>query len=402
MVFRPYEVHIAFRWLVKGRGQTLLLFAGIAIGVAVQFFLSSLIGGLQLSLIERTVGSAPHVYVLPADSIPVSFLSAESQAVDFRKVPPTENREILSWQTYFDYLKKIPDVRAVCPVASGQAFIERAGLSLAVTVKGILAEEGARIYNLEKNLKSGRLDLVGNSAILGQTVGEKLQLSIGDRFFLRNSLGSGDFFTAAGIVDLGSVQANALVFTSLDRARSFLSLRGITSLEVKLKDVFESEALARRVQPEFSRVKFESWQARNAELLTALRSQSGSSAVIQFFVLFAISLGIASVLGIAALQKSRQLGILKAMGVDNRGAARIFLIQGLSLGTGGSILGMAIGYGLGEAFLEFFGPGTFSLQLNVPNFLIPAVLAVIGSAIASTIPARRAAKLSPIEVIRNG
>jgi len=402
MFFRPYEVHIAFRWLVKGRAQSVLLFCGIAMGVAVQFFLSSLIGGLQLSLIERTIGSAPHVYVLPADSIPVSFLSGDSQAVDFRKVPPTESREILSWQPYLDYLKKIPDVKAVCPVASGQAFIERGGLSLTVTVKGILPEEGASIYNFERNLKSGKLDLVGDSTILGKTIAEKLQLSIGDRFFIRNSLGVGDFFTVGGMIDLGSVQANALVFMSLDRARSFLSLRGITSLEVKVEDVFESEALARKVEPEFSRVKLESWQARNAELLTALRSQSGSSAVIQFFVLFAISLGIASVLGIAAVQKSRQLGILKAMGVDNRGAARIFLVQGLSLGIGGSTLGIALGYAIGKVFLEFFGPGTFGLQLRVPNFILPAVLAIIGSAIASTIPARRASKLSPIEVIRNG
>jgi lipoprotein-releasing system permease protein len=206
----------------------------------------------------------------------------------------------------------------------------------------------------------------------------------------------------AGVVDLGSVQANAQVFLSLDRARSFLGLRGVTAIEVKVRDVFGAEALARRLGREFSRVRIESWQARNQELLTALRSQSSSSGVIQFFVLFAISLGIASVLGIAAVQKSRQLGILKAMGVDNRGAARIFLIQGLTLGLGGSLAGIGLGYAISAAFLRFFGTGTFGLQLNAFNLITPAVLAIVGAAAASVIPARSASRLSPIEVIRNG
>jgi lipoprotein-releasing system permease protein len=107
-------------------------------------------------------------------------------------------------------------------------------------------------------------------------------------------------------------------------------------------------------------------------------------------------------LGIAAVQKSRQLGILKAMGVDNRGAARIFLIQGLALGAGGSIIGIALGYFIGAAFLKSFGTGAFGLQLGPFNLIVPAVLAVVGSAVASVIPARKAARLSPIEVIRNG
>jgi len=85
MILRPYETHIAFRFLLKGRGQTALLLGGIAVGVAVQFFLSSLIGGLQLSLIERTIGSAPHIYVLPPDDLPTSILAGEGATVDSEK-----------------------------------------------------------------------------------------------------------------------------------------------------------------------------------------------------------------------------------------------------------------------------------------------------------------------------
>ena len=402
MIVRPYETHIAFRFLLKGRGQTVLLLAGIAVGVAVQFFLSSLIGGLQLSLIDRTVGSAPHVFILPSDSIPTSVLAGEGAIVDSRRVLYTENREILAWQSYLDFVKGLPEVTAACPVAGGQGLIERGGASDAVAVKGIEPVEGARVYNFDRNLRAGGPELTGDGAIVGRSLADKFRLELGDSFFVRNSRGTGVFFTVTGIIDLGAEQANAVVFLALDRARSFLGLNGVSSIEIKVRDVFAAESLAGRLRAEFSRVKVESWQVRNRELLTALRSQSGSSNIIQFFVLFAISLGIASVLGIAAVQKSRQLGILKAMGVDNRGAARIFLIQGLTLGFLGSLLGIGFGYVLGVLFIKYFGPGTFGLQLEAFNLVTPAVLAVLGSAAASLIPARRAARLSPIEVIRNG
>ncbi|HDT14428.1 MAG TPA: ABC transporter permease [Candidatus Aminicenantes bacterium] len=402
MILRPYETHIAFRFLLKGRGQTALLLGGIAVGVAVQFFLSSLIGGLQLSLIERTIGSAPHIYVLPPDDLPTSILAGEGATVDSRRVPYAEMTEILSWRRYYDFLKGAAGVTAACPVAGGQGFIERGGATETIAVKGLMPEEGAVIYRFDRNLKAGRGDVGGESAILGLSIAERLRLDLGDRFFVRNSKGGGDTFTLTGIIDLGSVQADAIVFLSLDRARSFLGLDGVSAIEVKVGDPFAAEALAAGFRGEFSRVKFESWQERNRELLTALRSQSGSSGVIQFFVLFAISLGIASVLGIAAVQKSRQLGILKAMGVDDRGAARIFLIQGLTLGLVGSALGIGLGYAIGAAFLRFFGTGEFGLELEALNLVVPAVLAVTGSALASLVPARKAARLSPIEVIRNG
>ena len=401
MIIRPYEAHIAFRFLLKGRGQTILLLAGIAVGVAVQFFLSSLIGGLQLSLIERTVGSAPHVFILPADSIPTSVLADDGAAVDSRRVLYTENREILSWRSYLDFVKGLPEVTSACPVAGGQGLIERGGASDTVAVKGIEPGEGARIYNFDRNLKAGDPELSGDKAIVGQALADDFRLELGDRFFARSGRGTGDFFTVTGIVDLGSEQANAIIFLSLDRARSFLGLNGISSIEAKVRDVFAAEPLAARLRTEFTRVKIESWQETNQELLTALRSQSGSSGIIQFFVLFAVSLGIASVLGIAAVQKSRQLGILKAMGVDNRGAGRIFLIQGLVLGVAGSLLGIGLGYVIGMLFIKYSASG-FDLRLDAFTFITPAVLAVLGSAAASLIPARRAARLSPIEVIRNG
>ena len=403
MIVRPYEFMIAWRFLVKGRLQTILILFGIAAGVSVQFFLSALIGGLQISLIQRTVGTAPHILALPADSLPQSLAGKDKEGViDFKPALYKENQEILSWQQYVIFFKSNPAVTAACPVAGGQGFIEKGGGSYSVAVKGIVNPDGKSIYKFDKNLKSGSSEIGGDSAIIGSSLADKLKLATSDRIFVRNNRGSGDFFTVTGIVDLGAEQANSIVFLNLERARNFFQYDGVTSIEIQIKDVFQANALAEKFRNEFSRIKIESWQERNKELLTALRSQSSSSDIIQFFVLFSISLGIASVLGIAAVQKSRQLGILKAMGVDNRGAASIFLIQGLLLGSIGALIGILLGYGMGVLFMKTAGTGTFELEITAAKLLWPVVLAVFASAAASVIPARRASKLSPIEVIRNG
>ncbi|MEG3072093.1 MAG: FtsX-like permease family protein [Candidatus Syntrophopropionicum ammoniitolerans] len=148
----------------------------------------------------------------------------------------------------------------------------------------------------------------------------------------------------------------------------------------------------------------ESWQERNKELLSGLRSQDTSSAMIQFFVLLSITLGIASVLAIIAIQKSRQLGILKAMGTNDKGAARIFIIQGFSMGFAGALVGILLGLGLAELFMigtKSSGGPTYELKITLTNILLPALLATAAASVAALVPARRAAGLNPMEVIRN-
>ena len=395
-----YEWMIALRFLVKGKGQTLLIILGIAVGVAVQFFLASLIGGLQLSLIDNTVGSAPHITVLPADRIAKALVESPGKT-DNRKVLYEERTEIYSWQQYVNDLKKDPRILHAAPAANGSGFIERGVSVVPVFVKGLTAEDGLAIYKIREKTTAGIPELASDSALLGKAIADRLTLAIGDKFYLRNSKGDQVFLRVGGIFDLGAAAGNELVVMSMDMVRSFFAIEGVSAIEVQVKDVFAAEKIAREYGRQYERVKLESWQEKNRQLLTALSSQSSSSDTIQFFVLVSISLGIASVLAIAAVQKQRQLGILKAMGATNRSASKIFIIQGFLLGSVGSVLGVAFGLFLAFGFLRGTKV-TFGLEINAKTLVTPIVLALVASVIASTIPARRAAKLSPIEVIRNG
>lgn len=127
--------------------------------------------------------------------------------------------------------------------------------------------------------------------------------------------------------------------------------------------------------------------------------------MIQTFVLMSVIIGIASVLSNSVVQKSRQIGILKAMGTKDRQSSLIFMFQGLFLGIGGAVAGMCLGVILYTGFINAISTSSASFlgsRYNVPFIIGSGLVAVISSVVASLLPAIKSRKLDPIEVIRNG
>ena len=126
----------------------------------------------------------------------------------------------------------------------------------------------------------------------------------------------------------------------------------------------------------------------------------------QVFVLVEVLLGISSVLAISVVQRSKQLGILKAMGIKDRDASLIFVFQGLMLGFIGALLGILLGFGLLYFFTKFAvnpdGSPVVPIYINTGFLVLSGLFAVASAVIASLIPARLSSKLNPIEVIKNG
>ncbi|MPM87478.1 hypothetical protein SDC9_134574 [bioreactor metagenome] len=178
-------------------------------------------------------------------------------------------------------------------------------------------------------------------------------------------------------------------------------------MQLTADQVFQADtiaaAFAGRLDQELFQV--DNWKAQNAQLLSGLQGQSISSYMIQVFVMISVVLGIASVLAITVLQKSKQVGILKAMGIRNKAAGYIFLFEGLLLGIGGAVLGILFGLGLTYVFTHFAlnadGTPIIALYINYQFIGISGLIAVLASTMAALIPAIRSTKLNPIDIIRN-
>lgn len=408
----PFELIVALRYLREGRGQTWLILTGVGVGVGVIIFLSSLIGGLQDSLIERTLGTQAHVVVRPREEIP-RVLPAGVGVVREAQIerPAQRVRSIVQWQRAQADIDGIPGVIATAPSISGAAIAVRGDGANSVLVRGIDPESYRGIVDLEGFLIEGRLKMDGFEAVIGTGLAKDLGLRVGDRFRLRVGTERDDVarvaYTVTGIFDIGNKDLNARwVLVSLRAAQTLFALEGgVSAIEVKGGEIYDAERLAVEIAGRTGLVA-DSWMRANAQLLTGLRSQSSSSIMIQVFVILAVALGIASVLAVSVVQKSREIGILRATGTSRRQILRIFLIEGTIVGLLGSAVGIALGIALGAFFSSLAtnpdGSPTFPVSLDVVLYLRSAALAIGVGLAAAILPARRAARMDPAQVIRTG
>lgn len=216
--------------------------------------------------------------------------------------------------------------------------------------------------------------------------------------------GVGDVYLGAGVFDLGNREVNRRwVVVSTRAAQTMLDLvGGVSSVDLRVRDLFAADALAADVTARTGLVA-DSWMKTNAQLLVALRSQASSSQMIQFFVILAVAMGIASVLVVSVVQKGKEIGILRAMGTARSTVLRVFLLQGALVGLVGSVLGTALGAGLGAAAARNAdGSPTFPITVSLVLVARSAGVAFLTGVLAATLPARRAARLDPAVAIRNG
>lgn len=370
---------IAARFLKSSPGQSALIMAGIAVGIATQIFVGSLITSLQADLVDSTVGSSAHITLLPADgdtTVP-GHLARDAAAAE-------------------------PLISTAVPVRSLSAIFADGEDSVPLRVKSADPEALDTIYKLSEKLTDGVYRLNGPEVLIGAGLAEDQGIGPGDGITLLLADGSPAELTVSGVFDLGQSAANnSFAFVDEATAADALGLAAdeYSAIEIQLTDVFASAEVAPRLAGEFG-VEAVDWQEENAELLSGLAAQSGSSIMIQVFVLVAVALGIASTLAISAVQKTRQIGILKAIGMGDRAAGRIFMWQAALLGAGGTGGGIALGYGL----IALFGlvPVPFSIRPEPAFIALSAAIGIAVALLSSVIPSRSTSRLDPIEVIQNG
>ncbi len=384
--------------------QSLLIIVGVGVGVAVIVFMSALLSGLQDNLIRRTLSSQPHITLLPTEDLPRPQQASANTALRLQK-NAQRLRTIDQWQTLRDRLQTWPEIAAVSPVASGPAFAIRGEANKAITMVGIDPQRYNRVIALTERLTTGQLRVGAGEAVIGIELAKDLGAELGDKLRLSVADGRSETLTITGLFDLGNKGVNARnVYVSLRTAQSLLDLvGGVSSIDLALHDLDQAEQLARRIAGETG-LTADSWIKTNAQFVTALTSQRVSSNVIRFFIALSVAFGIASVLVVSVVQRSKEIGILRAMGATQAQMLRIFLLQGGIVGFFGSLLGSLLAWSLLMLWhlLARNPDGTAMFLINVePSLvLIAAGGASVVGILAALLPARRAAQLDPVVAIR--
>jgi len=402
-----FEFIVAFRFMREGLMQTLLIILGVGLGGGVIIFMSAVLSGLQSNVVRRTLNFQAPIVILPPNQV-ARPLRAETRAEMAVQVQPRSQqlRSIDQWQKVREQVARTPGVVALTPVVSGPGFAVRGEANKAVTITGIEPETYFDVIALPEKVVAGRHHVGPLDIVIGTELSADLGAGVGDKLRLATASGAAATLTVIGIFDFGNKSVNERsVYIALRSAQNLLDLTGgVTALEVKVLDPFAAETIAETLRAGTD-LQVDSWIRTNAQFFTAMAAQIVTNTLIRVFVGLTVALGIASVLVVSVIQKSREIGILRAMGTSRRQVLRVFLIQGGAVGLAGSVLGSLLAW----TFLLVWravaknpdGTPMFIIEMEPSLFAIAAVGATIVGVLAAAAPARRAARLDPVVAIRS-
>jgi lipoprotein-releasing system permease protein len=378
-----------------------MILIGIAVGVAVIVFITALINGLQNNIIVRTLGTQAHIKVQAPDETNVILATpVGSVNLVLEDKRAQRLRSINNWQQVRDTLDRLPQVTAVSPIISGPAFARRATALKSVALIGIDVTRYLKIIPVDQDIIAGEFRVGAGDAVIGKLLAQDLGMRVGDKLRLDGGQGIDIIVNVAGIFELGVRELDArYVYLDLKQAQSLLGLPGgVTVIDITVREIFTAQKVAARIG-RLTGLKSESWMETNAQLMNALSAQSLSTRMISFFVAVSVAFGIASVLSVSVVQRTREIGILRAMGITRQKMLRVFLVQGAVLGLCGSAIGSLIGYLLVTVF-NTLGPGLFVIPISPFLVIAATAVATITGVLSAAVPAQRAARLDPVVAIR--
>jgi lipoprotein-releasing system permease protein len=400
----PFEWIAASRFLREGRMQTISILLGVSIGVGVIVFMSAALSAQQTNIIHRVLSAQAHIVLLPPKEVARPLRDDVAEAAIVQK-PFQRVRPIDQWQKVMKQVAAMPAVTAVSPMASGSLLAVRGEATRAVTVQGVDSDLYFRIVPLPEKIVAGRARLGAEDVVVGTELAGDLGVTVGDKLRIVKSTGEGATLTITGLVDLGSKSANQrITYVALHTAQALLGLvGGASSIDVTVRDIDAAEDVAQAITAATG-VEADSWIKTNEQFFIAINAQKVANTTIRVFVALAIALGIAAVLIVSVVQKSKEIGILRAMGASRGQILRVFLIEGAVLGLVGSAFGSLIA---GAAILAWGalvtnpdGTPLFPIGYDPVLFLASAVVATLTGLASAFLPALRGARLDPVVAIR--
>ena len=400
-----FAVFVAWRYLFSNVWQSLLLVAGVALGVTAYVFITALVQGLAIRLTEDVTANSAHIVLEPPTNFARTLTEPGVETAAAVQVSTIQRRQIRTWKSAMEIVARQKGVSAISPQINGNGFLVKGEAVAPVAVTALEPETLDAMYNISEKIISGDPGLGGEGILIGAVLAESLGLSAGQPVLFRADRGSERLLTIRGIFRTGLQSLDERVaFMSMQTARPLFALPdGITSIEIKLIDPAEARRLAAFLQ-EATGLKATPWQVRNESLDEALLAQARTGIMIQAFSLISVLVGIASALMLSANRRRSEIGIMRAFGISGRFVAAVFMVQGLLTGLAGAIAGCVTGYGLCVWLAVYArdadGAMILPLAPDQGGYVVVLMLTTVGAVLASLLPARGAARLDPLDAIQ--
>jgi lipoprotein-releasing system permease protein len=418
----PFELLLALRYLRPKRTFvsiiTLISVIGVMLGVAVLIIVISVMSGFDHDLKEKVFGFQSHLMISGADDAPLKNYAAIETIISSNK-----------------------NVVGVSPIIVGPELVQHVigtndALMAAPYLRGVDPQTEGSVSILPRSIVAGTFDLSGRGVVIGSGFAEDQRLQVGDTISIlpmrqikkmvntagkaNAEVGIPDDYEVRGIFDVGFEDYNkSIIVTSLENAQDLYDLDdSVHGLLVKLTDPMLADDVRNQLQSVLGdQVIIRTWFEQSSMLQSVL-VEKNMMLYILFFIVIVAAFGITCTLITFIMMKTREIGVMKALGATSRQVMTVFLLQSLVV----SVAGVACGVTLGLAAvhwrneflllmrrltsLELF-PADIYHFYKLPALVLPGDIAVIcgGSLIiclvAALLPAWHASRLNPVEALRN-
>lgn len=411
------EWFIARRYLSSRRGAkflsliTLIAIGGVFVGVMALIVVTSVMTGLQTDLRDKILGTNPHIWVTTYG----------------------DGMEMQGWEGPLARVSEVEGVAAVAPFVQSEVALGTPGTGAyaeAAILRGIDASgEGPAVTDIVAQIRSGEYQLGETESgypplLLGKALADRFAAYPGRVVRVISFQGVqlsplGTLappmrnFEVVGTFETGMYEYdNSFMYTTLAAAQDLVGLGdGVTGLEVRVPDPMEADVVGRRIEDELGfPYRSQDWKTLNSSLFSALQLEKLAMQIILLLIVVVAAFNIISTLVMVVADKTREIGILKSMGLRSAQVQRVFLLQGVVIGTVGSTLGALSGlfilfildrYELIHIPGDVYFIDRLPVAFDPLDISVVLISSMIISFLATLYPARQAARLYPVDAIRH-